>query len=129
MDPLSRILPNPHPQHYPTDAEILSSKFEIHKIDIEISKLRDQINQLQAQIDNLQNERDNHTSYISRFRRLPVEVLAEIFQLSLRNGARCEELMKICSTIRNVVIGTPIFWSKIRLWSHDNNYDPLAIIA
>ncbi|CAG8671307.1 1893_t:CDS:1 [Acaulospora colombiana] len=122
MSTLSKVLPNPHPRHYPIHDEILSSKSEIDKIDTQISNLQVQINKLQAQLDSLQHERDNHMSYISIFRCLPVDVLVEIAHQCLQSGTSCKKLMKVSSNLRNVVTGTSTFWNNIRLWSGDYKY-------
>ncbi|PVG04295.1 hypothetical protein CPB86DRAFT_212210 [Serendipita vermifera] len=125
-----RILPDPHPRHRPTRTEIRSSKSEINKLDRQISNLQAQIDEIQTQIDSLQHERDNHASYISPFRCLPVEILTKIFHYCLENDESRGELMEVCGTIRDIVTGTPAFWSKIRIWDPSTgNYDHWAFIA
>ncbi|PVF95807.1 hypothetical protein CPB86DRAFT_561914 [Serendipita vermifera] len=111
----SRSLLDPHPRHRPTQAEILSSEYEIQRLDGEIGHLTTQIEQLQAQLARLQHERDNHASFISPLRCLPAEILTEIVHLCLVNGVSHEILMKICGTIRDIVIGTPVFWKTLRI--------------
>ncbi|PVF93778.1 hypothetical protein CPB86DRAFT_714686 [Serendipita vermifera] len=78
MADFSQALPIPHPRQRPTQAEVLTSQKEIHRLDSTISDLKRQISELQARLAPLQRERDNLASYISPFRRLPVDIISEI---------------------------------------------------
>lgn len=113
----SRFLPDPHPRHCPTHDEVSSSKSRIQTLNPDIEDLEMQIAELQTRLDRLRRERDNHASYVSPFRCLPVEILTDIIHICLENGVLHKTLMRICGRLRDLMIGTPSFWTKLRIVS------------
>jgi hypothetical protein len=108
-------IPFPHPRHCPTRFEALSSKVLIDSLDKEIESLQRKVDELQVQLGALRRRRDNHASYLSPFRCLPSEVLGYIVQLCLQYLVEPATLMQTCGTIREVVTGLGLIWSKIAL--------------
>ncbi|PVF95809.1 hypothetical protein CPB86DRAFT_561922, partial [Serendipita vermifera] len=98
-----------------TQAEVLTSQKEIHRLDGPIADIKRQITELQARLAPLQRERDNHASYISPFRCLPVEIALEIIDHCREWGASLRVLLKICGSFRDVILATPKLWNKVRI--------------
>ncbi|PVF95798.1 hypothetical protein CPB86DRAFT_787703 [Serendipita vermifera] len=128
MDNLLNALPYPHPRPCPTLAESLQARNRINEIDEDIKGLQIQVRKLQTRIISLRRQRDNHVSYIAPFRCLPTEILIEIIQICLENDVKRNTLMRICGTVRDIVVGAPTFWNTIALCGPHRKLVPLQYI-
>lgn len=71
---------------------------------------------LEVQIHRLRQENSNTVSSLAPIWRLPAEILAEIFLLSIHGHAQCPvDLIHVCRVWRSVVLGMPRIWSAIHL--------------
>ena len=71
---------------------------------------------LELQICILKQENSNTVSFLAPIWRLPAEILAEIFILSIHIHAQSPlDLIHVCQFWRSVVLGMPRIWSTIRL--------------
>lgn len=76
------------------------------------------INNLEVHIHIMKRENTNAASFLAPIRRLPVEILAEIFLLSIRCHAYSPlDLIRVCWRWRTVVLTTPRIWLNLRLHS------------
>lgn len=101
------------------DAVIIMEKAEElraleNEIDAEISQLRQQKHRIQAQL-------NVHHALVSPSRRLPFEMLSEIFVLALPEdwankyaGKRCLNIASVCSSWRAVALNTPRIWTTLK---------------
>jgi hypothetical protein len=112
MDNLDN-LPFPHPRHRPTAKGVDSGKSLLADINSEIEWARDKAQVSLHDLEVLRRRRSNIASYISPFRCLPVEILGNIIQLCLEDDVKLGQLIQICGTIRDIVIGMHSIWSKI----------------
>ncbi|PVF94872.1 hypothetical protein CPB86DRAFT_876103 [Serendipita vermifera] len=108
-------LPFPHSRKLPSNTEVRQCKAAISVLDQGIEEIRMQVQKLEKQIEDLDRKRANYASYISPFRRLPVEILSEIFTLCLHNGTRISTLTSIHGGLRGVILGMPLLWRRIHL--------------
>jgi hypothetical protein len=117
--------------NYPaTDEEVV----EIEKIivepglrfrllDKEIAQLQMALDKLKAERDTLSDFVDGHEALISPFRRLPLNVVQEIFLACLPAHGYCVMsaseapvlLGRICSSLRSLSLSTSRLWSKLRI--------------
>ena len=122
-----------HTNYVPLDPEIKQIHRIISRPLEEISRLDGKIAYLQSMLDDLHGERDllsifvdAHRALLSGIRRLPRELLQEIFTYCLPSSRRasssiisCEEapilLGRICSSWRQIVMSTPQLWSSIHV--------------
>jgi hypothetical protein len=93
---------------FPTAHEVYEGKLVIQQIDHEIGDL-------EARISYLQQKRGIYVSYIQPFRRIPIEIMEDIVVISLTIGTNVMKLAQICRQFRNILLGMPTIWSKIRL--------------
>jgi hypothetical protein len=105
----------PHSRQYPTAAEVSFNKKIIYDIDQEMEDVNEQIKALQLRLQLLRKRRNNHASYISPLRRLPQEIITNIFHICLEKCISFMVMTRICGTIRDVVNGMSDFWSRILL--------------
>lgn len=110
-------LPVPHPKRLPTHAETRLAQSAIEELDKGIGRLRAKVKELQKKIRGLQHKKANHVSFISPFRRIPAEVLAEIALMCLHTGDSLTKLTQINSNFRDAVIGTASIWRHVRITS------------
>lgn len=74
------------------------------------------VTDLELQIHILKQENSNTVGFLAPIWRLPAEILAEIFVLSIHIHAQSPlDLMHVCWFWRSVVLGMPRIWSTIRL--------------
>ena len=79
------------------------------------------VTDLELQIHILKQENSNTVSFLAPIWRLPAEILAEIFVLSIHIHAQSPlDLMHVCRFWRSVVLGMPRIWSTIRLSTWTN---------
>ena len=71
---------------------------------------------IEVQIHILKQENSKAASFLAPIRRLPVELLAQIFLIAISYHAHSRlELMRVCRSWRAVVLTMPRIWSNIRL--------------
>lgn len=131
----------PHPQHLPSQTEIEYTRLRIHNsqthilsIDKRLEDARDLIKQLASEREELEsvflcqplallwhltrqlrNEIANNKSFIAPIRRLPFEILGELFLAYIDIGGSPWELTRICKSWRLSAINTPRLWSRIHV--------------
>ena len=84
------------------------------------------VTDIEMQIHVLNQENSKAASFLAPIRRLPVEMLAEIFIISIACHTRSRlELMRVCRSWRAVVFTMPHIWSNIRLstWTKTDKVD------
>ncbi|KAJ7359322.1 hypothetical protein DFH08DRAFT_408395 [Mycena albidolilacea] len=104
--------------YIPSDAEIDFIRVELVSHTQELARIDERIRELSAQRDQIQAYIDSHKALISHPRRLPVDILREIFIACLpanRNAvmsAREAPLLlgRICSAWRTIALSTPRLW-------------------
>lgn len=108
------------------DSIIIQSTIELESIRIEMERTRQLYMELSGQHERLLNYMEAHRALLSPARRLPVEVLQEIFHhcsLDKLEGSLVDHrqapvlLTHICSSWRRVAIATPSLWSSIHIVS------------
>ncbi|KAJ7823957.1 hypothetical protein B0H14DRAFT_3729492 [Mycena olivaceomarginata] len=107
--------------YIPSDEEIDFIRIELVSHTQELVRIDERIRELSAQRDKIQAYIDSHMALISHPRRLPVEILREIFIACLpanRNAvmsAREAPLLlgRICSAWRTIALSTPRLWASL----------------
>lgn len=113
----------------PDESEVITIKTYITNVDILIDALDADLERLSATIDRVKRKREEmkksrayHATMLSPIRRLPKEVLTEIFWLcclSDANKSSVQHIMApfilsaICHSCREMVDGSPKLWSQI----------------
>jgi hypothetical protein len=96
----------PHPRRLPTASEIQENQSKIYELDAKIADLKEQL-------EKLEKDRYIRASFISPFRRLPVEILCEIVVHALKRGQSPISLSNVCASMRAAVIGMKRLWTTI----------------
>ncbi|KAJ7173431.1 hypothetical protein C8R46DRAFT_1255605 [Mycena filopes] len=114
----------------PLDDEVLQIRALLKAPLSRLKQLDEQITELQKAIDELAEERervasfvDRHKDLISPFRRLPLDVIQEIFVACLPTNRNCVMtaveapvlLGRICSAWRSISLGTPRLWARLHI--------------
>jgi len=114
----------------PSDTESRQIRDIISRSEIEIKRLEKDIARAQAMVDELHREQNEiqkswevHQSLLSPARRLPPELLAEIFRYCLPEDQFIKPapfqapllICQICATWRSVAISTPQLWSALQI--------------
>ncbi|KAJ7742844.1 hypothetical protein B0H16DRAFT_1890150 [Mycena metata] len=114
----------------PLDEEVAQIRALLHGPLLRLKDLDDQIANLQKAIDDLARERDGirsfvdlHKDLISPFRRLPLDIIQEIFVVCLPTHRNCVMsaveapvlLGRICSSWRAISLTTPRLWSRLHI--------------
>ncbi|KAJ6594652.1 hypothetical protein B0H19DRAFT_1009675 [Mycena capillaripes] len=114
----------------PTDEEVLGIENLLVEPILQLKHLDDEIAQLQMAMDKLVEERESlgayvaaHKALISPVRRLPLEILQEIFIACLPTHRNCVMsaseppvlLGRICGSWRAVSLSTPRIWAKLHV--------------
>ncbi|KAJ7181047.1 hypothetical protein C8R46DRAFT_941031 [Mycena filopes] len=114
----------------PVDDEVLQIRALLEAPLSRLKQLDDEIAGLQKAIDDLAEERerirsfvDPHKDLISPFRRLPLDVIQEIFVACLPTHRNCVMsaleapviLGRICSAWRSISLGTPRLWARLHI--------------
>ncbi|KAJ7173428.1 hypothetical protein C8R46DRAFT_991215 [Mycena filopes] len=114
----------------PLDDEVLQIRALLKAPLSRLKQLDEQIAELQKAIDELAEERervrsfvDPHKDLISPFRRLPLDVIQEIFVACLPTHRNCVMtaveapvlLGRICSAWRSISLGTPRLWARLHI--------------
>ncbi|KAJ7359300.1 hypothetical protein DFH08DRAFT_931866 [Mycena albidolilacea] len=107
--------------YVPSDEEIECIQTDLVSHTQELARIDERIRELSAQRDQIQAYIGSHKALISHPRRLPVDILREIFVACLpanRNAvmsAREAPLLlgRICSAWRAIALSTPKFWASL----------------
>jgi hypothetical protein len=126
MDTL-RNLQLPHPSHRPTAEQFRLKKPVTNELDCEIQSIESEIERLRSRVQCLRDKKKNLVSYFSPLRCLPNDLLREIIEQCLQKGVKLANLMRVCGAFRDVVIGLPSIWSKIRLQVHRSRIDKYQV--
>ncbi|KAF7376843.1 hypothetical protein MSAN_00101800 [Mycena sanguinolenta] len=114
----------------PTDEEILEINALLVEPILRLKGLDDEITKLQMAIDKLAEERsrvaayvEGHRALISPFRRLPLDIIQELFVACLPTHRNCVMsaseapvlLGRVCSSWRAISLSTPRLWSSLHV--------------
>ncbi|KAJ7765087.1 hypothetical protein DFH07DRAFT_1059019 [Mycena maculata] len=114
----------------PTDDEVPEIKALLVEPTLKVKDLDDEIAELQKAIDKLIEERDSlvanveaHRALISPARRLPLDIIQEIFVACLPTHRNCVMsaseapvlLGRICSAWRSISLSTPRLWASLHV--------------
>ncbi|KAJ7472724.1 hypothetical protein FB451DRAFT_1558891 [Mycena latifolia] len=102
---------------------VLEPQRDLALIDEEIRRMQQKLEQLKARRQELAEDIDAHLALLSPARRLPEDILREIFVASLpstHNAIMASRespllLCQVCSGWRNVALTTPQLWSSLHL--------------
>lgn len=133
LSPYAHVL---HTNHVPSDSELYEIKAFLSKPEFELDRLEAEVTRAQAILDGLVSKRDKlkhfvdaHKALISPVRRLPPEILQEIFVRCLsttRNSVMHNSeppmlLTEVCSDWRRIALATPALWSSLHLVLSNTN--------
>ncbi|KAF7312699.1 F-box domain-containing protein [Mycena indigotica] len=113
-----------HNNSAPSEAQTSTIHQIIQTTESQILSLEDYITRLEATLEHSRARReelliftDLHRGVVSTFRRIPNEVLCEIFEqvLSQSAGAPIYHLSAVCRHWRNTITGASLFWKRIVL--------------
>ncbi|TFK42086.1 hypothetical protein BDQ12DRAFT_352931 [Crucibulum laeve] len=125
-----------HTNYVPSDGEtsqikqlLIKPQIELLALDEEIQRVQGLLNDLLLNRDTLQETLKAHEALISIPRRLPQDILQEIFLRCLPTDTNavmnCKEapllLGRICSNWRTIVYATPQLWSSIHICMFDSD--------
>ncbi|KAF7326380.1 hypothetical protein MVEN_02624400 [Mycena venus] len=114
----------------PEDDEVLQIKSILVEPTLRLRRLDDEIAELQRAIDKLAEERDGletfvaaHKALISPVRRVPFDILQEIFIACIPTHRNCVMsaseppvlLGRICSSWRAIALSTPHLWARLHI--------------
>ncbi|KAJ7892829.1 hypothetical protein B0H14DRAFT_958833 [Mycena olivaceomarginata] len=107
--------------YIPSDEEVDFIRIELVSHTQELARIDERIRELSAQRDQIQAYIDTHKALISHPRRLPVDILREIFIACLpanRNAVMSSQeapllLGRICSAWRAIALSTPRLWASL----------------
>ncbi|KAF8138016.1 hypothetical protein K438DRAFT_1880932 [Mycena galopus ATCC 62051] len=114
----------------PTDEEVFEIQDLLAEPNLRLKGIDDEIAKLRTAIDKLAEERDNlgayveaHKALISPVRRLPLDIIQEIFIACLPTHRNCVMsaseapvlLGRICSSWRTISLSTPRLWARLHV--------------
>ncbi|KAJ7359312.1 hypothetical protein DFH08DRAFT_408257 [Mycena albidolilacea] len=107
--------------YIPSGEEVDFIRMELVSHTQELARIDERIRELSAQRDQIQAYIDSHKALISHPRRLPVDILREIFIACLpanRNAVMSSQeapllLGRICSAWRTIALSTPRLWASL----------------
>jgi hypothetical protein len=119
---------------------IQNSQRESAEYDREIGRLQSMVIALQGRKQMLESEMKKLKSLLSPIRRLPAEVLSEIFKAFMQGRLSCEisdeqisippsDLTKVCWHWRSIALSTPSLWSKLGFNVASSQEDPRLLKA
>ncbi|KAF9441247.1 hypothetical protein P691DRAFT_684604 [Macrolepiota fuliginosa MF-IS2] len=95
------------------DAKIADAEAALAQM---IADAKSAMNKLVEEQHRLQGEEEQTKAYLSTIRRLPAELLREIFMWNFEAHASCAwVLASVCSSWRRIALRTPRLWAKVRL--------------
>ncbi|KAJ6481687.1 hypothetical protein C8R45DRAFT_1002703 [Mycena sanguinolenta] len=114
----------------PRDDELVQIKSLLIEPCMRLKRLEDEITALQKTIDRLTEERDTvaafveaHKALTSPLRRLPLDIIEELFMACLPTNRNCVMsateapviLGRVCSSWRTISLSTPRLWSRLHI--------------
>ncbi|KAJ7622696.1 hypothetical protein B0H17DRAFT_1112416 [Mycena rosella] len=110
-----------HTNYVPSDEETAQIQSDLASHSQELARIDERIRELTAQRDKIRNYIDSHKALISYPRRLPPDILGEIFIACLpvdRNAVMSVDeaplvLCRICSAWRTLALSTPRLWASL----------------
>ncbi|KAJ6508332.1 hypothetical protein C8R45DRAFT_967070 [Mycena sanguinolenta] len=132
-----------HTNSVPSDSEVLEIRSllvdpanELARIDAQIEAMEIALNQLKQQRASLREPIDAHLALISPMRRIPQDVLLEIFfcclpteHNALMDPAEAPLLLgRICWPWRGITYSTPMLWSSIHIPCPSYSFTPPSIL-
>ncbi|KAF7299768.1 hypothetical protein HMN09_00982700 [Mycena chlorophos] len=116
----------------PNDAEIAEIRSLLESPRIRLRELEDNIRQFQTQRDELVAHIATHEALLSPIRRVPVDILQEIFLACLPEGRNCVMsandapllLGRVCSHWRTLAYQTPALWTRLHIVQPGGLYSP-----
>ncbi|KAF8199965.1 hypothetical protein K438DRAFT_1822931 [Mycena galopus ATCC 62051] len=115
--------PQDNTNYIPSDEEIKSIRLDIVSRSEELARIDERIYELSAQRDEIQASIDAQKALISHPRRLPADIVREIFIACLptrRNAVMSTQeapllLCRICSAWRTIALSTPRLWASLHV--------------
>ncbi|KAF8138045.1 hypothetical protein K438DRAFT_1738273 [Mycena galopus ATCC 62051] len=109
--------------YVPSDEEIGSIRVDLLSHSQELARIDERIRELSAERDKIQRHIDSHEALISYPRRLPPDIVREIFVACLSSTVYAVMsvreaplvLCQICSAWRTIALCTPRLWSSLHL--------------
>ncbi|KAJ6539670.1 hypothetical protein B0H19DRAFT_1180071 [Mycena capillaripes] len=109
--------------YVPSDEEVDRIRMDLVSHVQELARMDERIRELSAQRDRIQAYIDSHTALLSYPRRLPVDIVREIFVACLptdRNAVMSAQeapliLCQICSAWRTIALTTPRLWASLHV--------------
>ncbi|KAJ7022738.1 hypothetical protein C8F04DRAFT_971230 [Mycena alexandri] len=127
----------------PNDEEVPKIEALLVEPALRLKRLEDEIGELQKALDKLAAERESlvayvegHKSLLSPVRRLPLDIIQEIFLACIPTHRNCAMsaseapvlLGRICSSWRSISLSTPRLWAKLHFVEPPRSYGPYASI-
>ncbi|KAJ7252136.1 hypothetical protein B0H12DRAFT_964446, partial [Mycena haematopus] len=127
---VSPFVPRLGTNYCPTDEEVLEIKALLAEPTLRLKELDDEITKLQRAIDKLAEERDRigayveaHKALISPIRRLPLDIIKELFVACLPTHRNCVMsaseapvlLGRICNSWRAISLSAPRLWASLHV--------------
>lgn len=114
---------NPHPRRVPTKSEIQSTQAlieqddeTIHDLELQIKLVEATVLKLRNQLSLIEQARQNKIAFIAPCRRIPFEILAEIFAFSVENRFQSLQVIaSVCRQWRHVAINSSRLWNRLRV--------------
>ncbi|KAJ7160071.1 hypothetical protein C8R46DRAFT_1106880 [Mycena filopes] len=128
----------------PTDEEIpainallVAPTLRLHLLHAEIAKLQEALDKLAKEQESLAAYVDAHKALLSPVRRLPLDVLQEIFLACAPSHRNCVMsaseapvlLGRVCSSWRAIAYSTPRLWARIHIVEPQQFYGPDPALA
>ncbi|KAJ7252115.1 hypothetical protein B0H12DRAFT_1018260, partial [Mycena haematopus] len=116
--------------HCPSDTELAQIQGHLVEPCLRLKQLDDEISVIRKALDKLTEERDAlgvyvaaHRALLSPLRRLPLDIIEEIFMACLPTHRNCVMsaaeapviLGRICSSWRTISLSTPRLWSRLHI--------------
>ncbi|KAJ7782578.1 hypothetical protein DFH07DRAFT_791200 [Mycena maculata] len=134
----SPFAPNLGTNYCPTNEEVLEIKALLIEPTLKVKRLDAEIAELQRAIDKLAEERDGlvayvegHRALITPMRRLPLDIIQEIFIACLPTHRNCVMsasetpvlLGRICGSWRAISLSTPRLWARLHVVEPTRDYN------
>ncbi|KAJ6526969.1 hypothetical protein DFH09DRAFT_165321 [Mycena vulgaris] len=127
--------------HCPSDEELTEIKALLVGPTLQLKRIDDEIADMYKAIDRLTKERvhlsgyvEAHKALVSPVRRLPLDIIQEIFMACIPSHRNCVMsareapvlLGRICSSWRSMSLSTPRLWTKLHIVEPTRPYGPVS---